>query len=314
LNIFTKNIGRIFKSERAFKSVEDNEHFLHVNIVQLNQQDQPPELLVQEQIQLLDDQDIASNKQLLILANEALQLAIEKCAFLEQENIELSDQISKLLHSHQQVIRVHCEQTKATQTCYELEVNKKDDQLTRMEKQITQSLQEKDALLDQGCQAQQQYDADIDTLKKTIHKRHGEFKDKTTILSNEISEMTRFSGIFDRWHDDMNSLMTQNRLMHEQNDRFSHIVRTIVILSINAAIEAAKAGNNGRGFAVIAQQIRSLANTSEELSRDYSKNLYKNDLITTATFQDIQAGGKMITSALFGIHVSSKNLKNSLIS
>ena len=100
--------------------------------------------------------------------------------------------------------------------------------------------------------------------------------------------------------------------MHEQNDKFSSIVRTIVILSVNAAIEAAKAGENGRGFAAVAQEVRNLANASAELSRDYGKNLYKNDLITTATFQDIQAGGKMITSALVGIDVASKHLKNSL--
>ncbi len=33
---------------------------------------------------------------------------------------------------------------------------------------------------------------------------------------------------------------------------------------------------------------------SQELSESYKENLNKNDFLTTTTFQDIQAGGKMI--------------------
>jgi hypothetical protein len=35
---------------------------------------------------------------------------------------------------------------------------------------------------------------------------------------------------------------------------------------------------------------------SQELSESYKENLNKNDFLTTATFQDIQAGGKMIVT------------------
>jgi hypothetical protein len=47
--------------------------------------------------------------------------------------------------------------------------------------------------------------------------------------------------------------------------------------------------------------VRTLAFRSESLSKDYSNSLYKNDLTTTSTFQDIQAGGKMIMAAISGI-------------
>jgi hypothetical protein len=48
------------------------------------------------------------------------------------------------------------------------------------------------------------------------------------------------------------------------------------------------------------------------LSKDYSNSLYKNDLTTTATFQEIQADGKMIISAISGLESQISQLKNQL--
>lgn len=45
---------------------------------------------------------------------------------------------------------------------------------------------------------------------------------------------------------------------------------------------------------MVANEVRNLAMRSRELSMSYKENLNKNDFLTTATFQDIQAGGKMI--------------------
>ena len=117
-------------------------------------------------------------------------------------------------------------------------------------------------------------------------------------LATEASQLRDLAVTFEHWHEEMNSLMVQNREMHKQNDEFASIVKHVVILSLNAAIEAARAGESGRGFAVVADEVRTLAFRSEALSKDYGKSLHKNDLTTTATFQEIQADGKMITSAI----------------
>ena len=114
---------------------------------------------------------------------------------------------------------------------------------------------------------------------------------------------------FERWHEAMNVLMEQNREMHVKNREFSAIVKHVLIVSLNASIEAARAGEAGRGFAVVADEVRTLASRSDVLSKDYGNRLDRNDMTTTATFQDIQAGGKMIMAAISGIEALTRQLQ-----
>ena len=117
-------------------------------------------------------------------------------------------------------------------------------------------------------------------------------------IASEASRLKSLGATFERWHEQMISLMAQNQDMHAKNQELSSIVRHVVIVSLNASIEAARAGTAGRGFAVVASEVRSLAARSEELSKSYRDSLHRSDLTTTGTFQDIQAGGKMITASL----------------
>jgi methyl-accepting chemotaxis protein len=124
---------------------------------------------------------------------------------------------------------------------------------------------------------------------------------QTHSLSEETAQLKNIAIAFERWHQDMISLTQQNREMHSKGDDLATIVRQLIMLSLNAAIEAARAGDAARGFVVVAAEVRSLALRAQALSQEISKSLHKNDLVTTATFQDIQAGGKMMMAAISGV-------------
>ncbi len=117
-------------------------------------------------------------------------------------------------------------------------------------------------------------------------------------IADEAARLRGLAGTFERWHEQMISLTTQNQDMRTKNQELSAIVAHVSIVSLNASIEAARAGSAGRGFSIVASEVRGLAARSQQLSNSYRDSLNRNDLVTAATFQDIQAGGKMITAAL----------------
>lgn len=125
-------------------------------------------------------------------------------------------------------------------------------------------------------------------------------------LAGAIRELYGMEMTFERWHADMTVLLAHNRGMHAKNEEFSLIVRQMVMVALNASIESARAGATGRGFGIVANEMRSLSARAEALSMDYRRTLYENDLITTTTFQDMQAGGRMILGAVRGLELTHR--------
>jgi hypothetical protein len=131
-------------------------------------------------------------------------------------------------------------------------------------------------------------------------------------LRGEITGLLAMVKTIERWHEEMEAILVNNKVMKSKNAEFAVIVKQVVMLALNASIEAARAGEQGRGFAVVADGVRDLAITSEKLSRDYRENLDKNDLVTTTTFQDLQASGKMIQTAVFGLRAANDKIRDAL--
>ncbi|MBC8748221.1 methyl-accepting chemotaxis protein [Paraburkholderia sp. WC7.3g] len=142
--------------------------------------------------------------------------------------------------------------------------------------------------------------------------RSDEWLQHATRIAQEASRLKTLTITFERWHEQMISLMSQNRDMHKKNQDLSSIVQHVLIVSLNASIEAARAGTAGRGFSIVAGEVRSLASRSQELSKSYRESLHRNDLTTAATFQDIQAGGKMITASLGGVELLATQFQSRL--
>ncbi|WP_409021223.1 methyl-accepting chemotaxis protein [Caballeronia sp. LZ032] len=176
------------------------------------------------------------------------------------------------------------------------------DELAASRKRIDELTQQATSLQAALDRAHAERDDLHDTL--TAARAHaGERLQQASRIADEAARLKVLTLTFERWHEQMISLMAQNRDMHSKNQELSAIVQHVLIVSLNASIEAARAGSAGRGFSIVASEVRSLASRSQELSKSYRDSLLRNDLTTAATFQDIQAGGKMITASLGSVEM-----------
>jgi methyl-accepting chemotaxis protein len=128
-------------------------------------------------------------------------------------------------------------------------------------------------------------------------------------LADDIAELRDLSEVFERWHQDMIGLTASNRSLHSKGEDLVGIARSLIMVSLNAAIEAARAGDSARGFVAVAAEVRSLALKAQELANELRAGLNKNTVLTVSTFQDIQAGGKLMIAAVSGLGSSVSNLR-----
>ncbi len=152
-----------------------------------------------------------------------------------------------------------------------------------------------------------EYEARISTLREALVSDH-------TSLMNDIEALLGIVKTIERWHDEMQTILANNNDLKKENESFARITKNVVMLAINASIEAARAGEQGRGFAVVADGVRDLAATSEKLAQNFQNNLFKNDLVTTTTFQDMQASGNMIRTIVFGLKATTDRLQSAIVS
>ena len=129
--------------------------------------------------------------------------------------------------------------------------------------------------------------------KEGLQMAHSGLKASGTVAEG----MTRINEQMDSIADTIAKLGEQCEAIGEITSTVDDIAEQSNLLAVNAAVEAAKAGEHGKGFTVVAQEIRNLAEQSKQATKQVQGILKDIQKATAAAVMATELGSKAVAMA-----------------
>ena len=149
---------------------------------------------------------------------------------------------------------------------------------------------------------------------ESLGEMNGVFDSSSASIQGIISSMTTLS-------DRMSSMSESISGLSETADNINKFVSTITsisdqtnLLALNAAIEAARAGDAGRGFSVVADEVRALANETNKSASEVSElvqSIIQSTRVAVSSVAELKDNNDNLASGVGDLNENYTNIMGS---
>ncbi len=211
-------------------------------------------------------------------------LSIETDVNTQDEFRELSDSFNSMIKNIKKTIEGVKESSdtvlKTSDLIYDMtkEVNSAMNEVASTTYEIARGSEEQANDIDKNSENIEKLSNTLDSLVDSITKINELVQNLDSLGNNGLEQVDLLE---DRAINTEKSSQNVNKIINEVKenakqinvitDTISQIAEQTNLLALNAAIEAARAGESGRGFSVVAEEIRKLAEKSSKATKDIAK-------------------------------------------
>ncbi len=120
----------------------------------------------------------------------------------------------------------------------------------------------------------------------------------TEVVTQTVDVMRGLEGSMQDAADGIQALDKQSKVIGAIIKTISDIAGQTNLLALNAAIEAARAGEQGRGFAVVADEVRQLASRTSSATEEIAKVVQQNEQLAQAAVDIIDTSKRQAEQGL----------------